>query len=386
MATLLRDAKIMDFDILAIQEPWANPFMDTTHHPAKDRFHLCYPQSNEEGAAQVCLFINKRLDHSKWRFESHGRYLCTVTLVLGQGDETREIKLHNIYNPDQRVENRQSILPRLRKVLDSNRQIEQIVVGDFNLHHEMWGGPDISRGEAEAEDLIELMEDYNLTNTLAPGTITYEEGGRQATIDLCLVSLGLVDRVIRSGVDRSLDHDSDHLPITTFLDASVKQLNREPSKNWKAVDMKQFKYVILSNLPPQRRPRTRSALDRYVKEVVITLKNAIESAVPQRIWSPKSRRGWDEECTRVLEEAKRLRRLYGLYHTEETWELYRAARNRKGRTIKKALRRAHRENVEKASASPESLWRMAKWARNRNTQAPEVTSTLQHPNTLRMVS
>jgi hypothetical protein len=51
MATLLRDAKIMDFDILAIQEPWANPFMDTTHHPAKDRFHLCYPQSNEGESA-----------------------------------------------------------------------------------------------------------------------------------------------------------------------------------------------------------------------------------------------------------------------------------------------------------------------------------------------
>lgn len=56
------------------------------------------------------------------------------------------------------------MLPHLRKALDSDRQIEQIVVGDFNLHHEMWGGPYISRGEAETEDLVELMEEYNLTN------------------------------------------------------------------------------------------------------------------------------------------------------------------------------------------------------------------------------
>lgn len=41
MATLLRDPKIVDFDILAIQEPWVNPFMDTTHQPAKDLFHSC---------------------------------------------------------------------------------------------------------------------------------------------------------------------------------------------------------------------------------------------------------------------------------------------------------------------------------------------------------
>src|SRR5690242_9964923 len=80
MATLLRDPKVMGFDILAIQEPWANPFVNTTHHPAKDRFHLCYPHNEGEGPARVCLFINKRLDHSKWQFESHNRDLCTVTI------------------------------------------------------------------------------------------------------------------------------------------------------------------------------------------------------------------------------------------------------------------------------------------------------------------
>ncbi|KAJ3454759.1 hypothetical protein MRS44_013359 [Fusarium solani] len=203
------------------------------------------------------------------------------------------------------------------------------------------------------------MKDYNLTNTLAPGTITYEESNRQTTIDLCLVTLGLVDRVIRCEVDRDLDHDSDHLPIVTFLDVSVKQLSREPSRSWKSIDEKKFRSAVLSKLPPQRRPRTRNALDR---------------------------RGWDEECTQVLTEAKRLGRLHNLYHTEETWEAYRMARNHKGRVIKKALRRAHREKVERASESPEALWKMAKWARNRTIQAPEITPILEHPDTSQMVS
>ncbi|KID81777.1 pol-like protein [Metarhizium guizhouense ARSEF 977] len=230
------------------------------------------------------------------------------------------------------------------------------------------------------------MEDYNLTSTLIPGTITYEEGERQATIDLCLVTVGLADRVIRSEVDRDFDHDSDHLPVVTSFDLSVKQLSREPRKNWKSIDEKKFKSVVLRNLPPLRRPRTRGALDQYEGEMVAALQNAIETAVPQRIWSPKARRGWDEECTRVLAEAKRLRRLHNLYHTDETWEAYRKARNHKGRVIKKALRRGHRENVEKASESPEALWKMARWARNRNAPAPEVTPALQHPDTLQMTS
>ena len=386
MPTLLRDPKIVDFDILAIQEPWVNPFMDTTHHPAKDLFHLCYPQAEGESSARVCMFINKRLDHTKWQFESHNRHFCTVTIDLGREDQAAEIKIHNVYNPNHTVENRQSVLSQLRRVLESAQQTEQIVLGDFNLHHEMWGGPNVPKTEAEAEDLVDIMEDYNLTSTLIPGTITYEEGERQATIDLCLVTVGLADRVIRSEVDRDFDHDSDHLPVVTSFDLSVKQLSREPRKNWKLIDEKKFKSVVLRNLPPLRRPRTRSALDQYAGEIVAALQNAIETAVPQRIWSPKARRGWDEECTRVLAEAKRLRRLHNLYHTDETWKAYRKARNHKGRVIKKALRRGHRENVEKASESPEALWKMARWARNRNAPAPEVTPALQHPDTLQMTS
>jgi hypothetical protein len=36
MATLLRDKKAAEYDIIDVQEPWVNPFMATTHHPAKD--------------------------------------------------------------------------------------------------------------------------------------------------------------------------------------------------------------------------------------------------------------------------------------------------------------------------------------------------------------
>ena len=45
MATLLRDAETFKHSILAIQEPWANPFTSTTHHPIRDRFDLLYPEA-----------------------------------------------------------------------------------------------------------------------------------------------------------------------------------------------------------------------------------------------------------------------------------------------------------------------------------------------------
>src|SRR5688572_1018778 len=78
MASLLRDPRVHEYDVLAIQELWKNPFAATTHHPAKDRFHLCYPTGDEQNPARVCFFINKAIDHTKWRFEERTRDICSI--------------------------------------------------------------------------------------------------------------------------------------------------------------------------------------------------------------------------------------------------------------------------------------------------------------------
>ena len=83
----------------------------------------------------------------------------------------------------------------------------------------------------------------------------------------------------------------------------------------------------------------------------------------------------------MLAEAKRLKRAHSQHHTDESWEAYRAARNHKARTIKKALRDAHREQVEQAAKSPEALWRLVKWAKTRGNKTPVVTPAIQHPET-----
>ena len=381
MAGLLRDERILEFDILAIQEPWKNPFMNTTHHPAKDRFHLCYPVFGDEEPARVCFFINKKLDHTKWQFKAHTRDMCTVTLTIEDARGSASLHIHNLYNPGQGAENRQSVLPRLQQVLDERDGSEQILAGDFNLHHQLWGGTAVEQADREAGQLIGIMEDFDLTNTLQPGTITYEEGEKRTTIDLCLVTFGLVDRLIRSEVGRELDHDSDHLPIVTSLDMNAACLNREARRKWKALDEKAFDARLHLGLPSLRRPRTKAALERYVQELVAALQKAADEAAPVQRPSSKARTGWNDECSEALAETKRLRRIHSLYHTEETWEAYRSARNHKGRTIKRALRKEHRDRVEKASESPEQLWKLAKWARNRDAQAPVTTPVLRNPTT-----
>jgi ribonuclease HI len=383
MATLLRDPRVIEYDVLAIQEPWKNPFMSTTHHPAKDIFHLCYPDVDEEkGPARVCFFVNKRLDQSAWQFEQYTRDMCTLKIRTGERDTpASELIIHNVYNAPQNTAGRGSTIPLLKAQLEKHIPEEQIALGDFNLHHRFWGGSRVQREEQEAKDLLEIMENLDMTSMLEPGTITYEEGDGRSTIDLCWTTLGMVDRVIKSTVDRDMDHDSDHLPISILLDVRVNLMETKLKRRWKNLDTEKFCEVLRHSLPPRRRPRTKAALDKYTRELVDAITRAADEVLPPKRHSPKAREGWDNTCTEALAETKRLRRVYTRRPTTATWELYREARNRKTRVIRKALRQAHRDRVELAARSPESLWRIAKWARNRENQPPSVTPTIICPNT-----
>ena len=42
MASFLVDKQMLEYDIIALQEPWRNPFQHMTYHPVKDQFDLIY--------------------------------------------------------------------------------------------------------------------------------------------------------------------------------------------------------------------------------------------------------------------------------------------------------------------------------------------------------
>jgi hypothetical protein len=165
----------------------------------------------------------------------------------------------------------------------------------------MWGGANVRHSDPKSADLLAIMEDFNLDSTLPPGTITYEEKTSRTTIDLCLVTLGLVDRVIRSQVNRDLDHDSDHLPISTVIDMRVQQLETLPKRDWKRLDEGACHKALRRALPPLRRPANKTALDTYVQEVVKAIQKTIDQAIAYTRPSNYIREGWSEECRAVLD-------------------------------------------------------------------------------------
>ena len=98
MATLLQDQNILEYDILAIQEPWRNPFMSTTHNPISEHFHLSFPQDTKNEPARVCFFINRRLDKTTWKVTERTRDVCTLTIKYldKERQESKEIAIHKV--------------------------------------------------------------------------------------------------------------------------------------------------------------------------------------------------------------------------------------------------------------------------------------------------
>lgn len=383
MATLLRDPRILDYDILALQEPWRNPFISTTHNPISNSFHLCFPRDDKEAPARVCFFVNKKIDQASWRFIDHTRDLCTLELVKEglQPDRTGEIAIHNTYNPDKNAKNRTSCLPSLKAALSAHESSDQIILGDFNLHHEYWGGEIAGRADAESDSLIDIIQEFQLESTLPTGTVTYDEKNHQSCIDLCYATPDIVNRIISSGIDNTMDHNSDHLPITTRLDITVRNQPPRTVRNWAILDEKKLRTTLEQGLPRVRRPKSKPALDRYTDEIITAIQTAISKSTPFLKYSPRTRAGWTRECKEVQAEARRLKRQNSREHTEESWEAYRAARNLKGRIIQKALRQAHRGQVEEAMKCPKNMWKLAKWAARRGEKAATTTPALKNPTT-----
>ncbi|KAJ6176718.1 hypothetical protein N7485_003632 [Penicillium canescens] len=372
MADFLRNPRVLEADIIAIQEPWENPYTETTHHPAKATHELVYPTSNECSGerTRVCMLISKRV--GQWTHHAHGRDVHE--LRIKQQGEQGELRIFNIYNPVGCIDT----IMKLEDLFGRNIR-SSIVLGDFNLHHPAWGGEDAVQ-DANADALIELTDSADLDLWLAPGTITRDESGHQTTIDLVFGSHDLSERFLVSEIARECHAHSDHLPIRTILDISTTSTTDSQPKrrNWKAMETEKFDKFVAANLRGKTWSlATPRQIDEAVEHFIDIINRAVEESTPWARPSQYANPSFTGECREAVKETRRLFRRYIATHSEEDWEVYKLARNQKGRIIKRALRSGFREFVKEAiNQGPQGLWRMSKWARNRGQEQSSIMPPL----------
>ena len=382
MAPLLRDPTILDYDVIAIQEPWIDSYTYTSHNPITNTFVLWLPKSGNK-PPKVAFYTNKRLDHSCISFTSHSNNLATITISY----EGSQLHIHNTYNQPT-TEEPTSILRQLALVAHKHQRHEQLIVGDFNMEGPEWALEDLGdRGSARQglPYFRELLETEGLEVILPQGTITREEGNAASTIDLAICNRRAMAKLLECKRVDQLDHHSDHWPIHTILQIQPKQaMERPPIKLWKRTPVKTFCQRLQDRLPVIAGRLTNDDVSRLMAEVVTALADTIEDTVPtsKPDTTVKHTPGFTVECKAKCREVQRLRRAWQHTKNEEDWKAYAKARNAKGNAVRKALSETHRERVELACQSPAGLWGLAKWARTRGlTIAQRVTPTIEGHDT-----
>jgi exonuclease III len=246
MARFLRDPKVLEADIIAIQEPWDNPFQDTTHHPANTTHQLLYPEQTR-GRARVCLYVSRKIDPMKWKHTVHSRDCQELELHY----DTGTLRLYNIYNPRLDADSQTDTLDILEQVI--NRQNGScLLLGDFNLHHPAWGGDYIRHTDTRSDKLLELTDAWLLDLWTEPGAITRDEQGHQSTIDLTWGSMDLTARLVACEMAPDVHADSDHLPIRLLLDIDTPPTPAPKRRNWKAMDVQKLCEFVAANINPHR--------------------------------------------------------------------------------------------------------------------------------------
>ena len=343
--------------VLAIQEPWRNPQMPTSVRPPN--YHLIYPLRPD---TRVCFYISKALDPDKWKVKEHSPDLLTLTLRL----DDRTLNIHNCYNqPPKLATSRElGVLRDLRDALQSSG--EHIIVGDFNLHHPLWGGVLLPTQHALADDLIDIALEANLELMLPPGTITWRARQSMSTLDLVFATPTTAARTQECRACEELDSDSDHIPILTSLLEAVPERPESPARpQWKKADWDLVRDTIERNLAKiDLTPSVCNAdVDRKAKSIQEAIQQTVEETIPKSRPSTFARAGWSTECTDRVRDTRRARRRWTENGREQDHAAYQTAVNEKKRQIRRDTTLAWRQIVEDITGDPRKMWKLAKWAR-----------------------
>ena len=376
LASLFQDPRVLEYDVLAIQEPWRNPFTATTYHPLKSSFQLTYLN---DAATRVCFYVNKRIDPSTWSVS----FISQDIIALGLTNPATHDKVYiiNVYN-----ETATATLSDLGEAIDRLGSYDKLLVlGDFNLHHPLWSAThrNANSGIAAAQSLLTIIEDFHLQLLTAPGTPTHRWSSGESTIDLTFASEEVASRTVYCKVDARLDCDSDHLPVAVSIDWSWQPANPPKKRLWAKTNLSVLRQTVqdrLMDMPDATELQHKDHIDEFTHSIINALKAGIDASTPWSNPSSRSISGFDQGCKDICREVQRLRRRWQRTRFEDDYEAYREARNRKGRYIRKTLRSTHRQRVEEASASESGLWKLVKWAKNRHALAPACTPDLRKPD------
>ncbi len=184
-----------------------------------------------------------------------------------------------------------------------------VIVGDFNIHHLSWNCK-TTQANNRVPQLLEIIDEFNLTQHLRPGTTTYISPlGLESTIDLLFFSFGLTERIQICDLVEALDYYSDHLRIGTILNLSLQNTAPDTRYSYNETNAKVFNSTLSASLPLTPTTFfTPKVLDIYVTKLINAISHAVHISTPQTILNVRVTPGFDRFCKAACVKANKARR------------------------------------------------------------------------------
>src|SRR5436190_4314811 len=346
-------------EIIALQEPWQNTHMNATHCPGSSGFWPAYPK---QFRSKACFLVRKTFPLSSWSVEYPAPDIASLTMQIND----QIIHIHNVYSKPPRnythIDQNSPIfkLPELLK-----KPGEHVLLGDFNLHHPIWGGPQCFTRHNMVDELLHIVNEADLQLLTPPGTITWEDRGQSSTVDLIFSTAGLEQRVVSCCVDSSLENGSDHHPISTQFSLDRQPQVVERRRNWKKMDTDSIAAGSQHLQLPQNL-RSPVDIEDYTGYLLGFINQLIENTVPWSKPAPEySCRWWTPEVQSAVHQARAAR------HQRAPTEEIRALNQAKKKVIHRAKTAQFRKDVHEAATGKEGIWKLARWAKERSHLPPE---------------
>lgn len=261
-----------------------------------------------------------------------------------------------------------STIPFLLHSIGKHLNGEHISLGNFNLHHPMWGGEDISHTDPGATNVIHFMHEKNMEQALPRSTTTYKECVHKSTIGLVFATKLLVDNLISCQTSDKYDHDSNYLPILSSWNLQTLGRPVEEKRHFKKTDIKKLPDTFLNELRDsiQTVPEFTQELDHQVGILVTAVGKAIEVLTPILRLFPRSIPGFDEECKEAQMRARSLKKsVKKIFHRSFGRNIDRAF---KEKLINMKKQGVYREYCNKACKSPHTMWKACNTTRQISTR------------------
>ena len=250
---------------------------------------------------------------------------------------------------------------------------QHILLGDFNLHHPLWGGDSVTSSHEMAYTLIQHTITAGLSLTLPAGTKTREASGSSSTLDLVFMSQWLEERLWHCSVDKTIDTGSDHWPIRTTINTDTPTIPLPPLRpQWKKANWEKTRAALRSHMDPQEPHAlgSKADLDSEAERLILAMTQTIHETIPMTRPSQWAKPNWTRECQELTKMARHLRRIWSATRLEGDYIAYQTANNAKKRQIIRDKRKTWRLAVAQATDNDNKVWKLVNWATRKAEQPP----------------